>query len=58
MLAVVLRWQPDWNILDPIYTIILSLVIIGSTFELAGECTAVTPDYFGFANAVSAQACR
>ena len=38
ILSGILEWQPDWDILDPIYTVILSIVIIYSTLELAEEC--------------------
>lgn len=36
--ALTLKWQPDWDLIDPIYTLVLSIIIIGSTISLADEC--------------------
>ena len=38
VLAFVLNYQPDWDIIDPAYTLILSVIIIYSTLSLADEC--------------------
>lgn len=36
--ALILQWQPDWYLLDPIYTLVLSLLIIWTSRDLAYEC--------------------
>ena len=36
VLSVVLFFKNDWNILDPIYTIVVSILVIISTFGLTG----------------------
>ena len=37
-ISIILEFFPDWDLIDPIYTLILSIIIIISTFELADEC--------------------
>lgn len=31
-------WKPEWHIADPIYTLVLSVLIIVTSYDLAGEC--------------------
>ena len=38
VLGIVLRFFPDWSILDPIYTLILCIVIIFTAIPIADEC--------------------
>jgi len=38
VVALILKWQPNWDLIDPIYTLVLSIIIIGSTISLADEC--------------------